>query len=73
MRFAMRLLKNKSRVFGQNIAPDCAYCANGAPGGCLKSKEMKDGRCAAFDYDPLRRRPRIAPPLPVPDAKGFEV
>lgn len=69
----MSLFKNKNSLFGRNIEPDCEYCANGSAGGCLKQKEMKNGRCAAFDYDPLRRRPRVAPPLRVPDAKEFEL
>ena len=69
----MGLLKNKNSCFGRNIEPDCEYCMNGAEGRCLRGREMKNGKCAAFDYDPLRRRPKVAPPLPVPDAKEFEL
>ena len=58
--------------FGQHIAPDCAYCANhDLQQGCLRGKALKNGRCVTFDYDPLRRMPKTAPPIPVPDEKEF--
>ena len=69
----MSLLKNKNTCFGRDIEPDCEYCANSADGCCLRGKEIKNGKCSAFEYDPLLRRPKVAPPLPVPDAKEFEL
>ena len=69
----MGIFKSKTSLFGSKIEPDCAYCTNNTAGGCLRQNEIKNGKCSAFDYDPLLRRPKVAPPLPVPDAKEFEL
>ena len=51
----------KNKLFEKNIKPDCRYCAFSANGqgstGCQKSKELKDGKCRSFSYDPLLRVP----------------
>ncbi len=52
----------KNKLFGRNIEPDCKYCANAVFDGytfvCQKSKQMKNGKCKSFDYDPLMREPK---------------
>lgn len=58
----------KKELFGNDIAPNCSYCRRngGKPGEkplCTLKLELKDGRCKRFQYDPLMREPRTAPPL----------
>ncbi len=52
----------KNKFFGKNISPDCSYCANAffenGIVACQKSRHMENGRCRAFNYDPLMRVPR---------------
>ena len=51
----------KYKLFGKNISPDCAYCMNAVPENgqlvCRRSKQIKDGKCRSFSYDPLQRVP----------------
>ena len=53
----------KKKLFQENIAPRCVYCAKGAPleeGRILCSKKGVVGggdRCGRFQYDPLKRVP----------------
>lgn len=60
--------KRKKALFGANIEPDCRYCRhNGAKQGdeplCTLRLEAKEGKCKKYEYDPLMREPRSAPPL----------
>ncbi len=59
--------KNKKLPFGKNIRPSCAYCKYGVDQGekrlCSLHKEMKNGNCKKFSYDPLLREPHTAPTL----------
>ena len=62
----------KRKAFGQNIEPRCEYCQNGhesADGRMIlcprKGIVERSASCRKFCYDPLRRIPRTAPPLPV--------
>lgn len=60
--------KRKKPLFGANIEPDCGYCRhNGAKSDetplCTLRLSPKNGRCKKYEYDPLRREPRTAPPL----------
>lgn len=52
----------KNKFFGKNITPDCSYCSHAvlANGGitCQKSRQISEGKCRSFDYDPLMRVPR---------------
>ena len=52
----------KNKYFGKNISPDCSYCGNSVLDNgafaCKKSKQIIDGKCRAFDYDPHLRVPR---------------
>ncbi len=52
----------KNKLFGNNISPDCSYCANAffenGIVACRKSKHISDGKCRSFSYDPLMRVPR---------------
>lgn len=51
----------KNKLFGKNISPDCSYCEHAVfeQGriSCAKAKQLIDGRCRAFSYDPLMRTP----------------
>lgn len=52
----------KNKLFGRNISPDCSYCENSffenGIVGCKKSRHIDNGKCKAFDYNPLLRIPR---------------
>lgn len=49
----------KSKLFGNNISPDCVLCDNydESAGMCLKKKEIKNGKCRKFAYNPTLRVP----------------
>lgn len=59
--------RKKAPLFGGSVEPSCAYCRHnsGSEGQVLCSlrKERKDGSCKNYQYDPLMREPRVAPPL----------
>lgn len=60
--------KKKKALFGANVETDCRCCRrNGAKQEdeplCTLRLKPKDGKCKKFEYDPLRRQPRSAPPL----------
>ncbi len=60
--------RRKKSLFGAGIEPSCQYCRRnggrqGAPALCTLHLEPKNGRCKQYEYDPLRREPRTAPPL----------
>lgn len=52
----------KNKLFGKNITPGCSYCTNShfdrGMVGCKKARRIIDGKCRAFEYDPLLRIPR---------------
>ena len=55
----------KSKLFGKNINPDCRYCdfaeiGNDIVAGqiCQKGKQIYNGKCRSFSYNPLLRVPR---------------
>ena len=55
------------KIFGSNIAPDCAYCHHSAPieDGfiCIKKKQLINGKCKSFSYNPLMRVPKTQPKM----------
>lgn len=52
----------KKKLFGQNISANCSYCENSIFEKdmvyCKKSKRINNGKCRAFSYDPLMRKPK---------------
>ncbi len=52
----------KKKLFGNKIIVDCSYCNNSFIQNycleCAKSKQIKNGKCRSFSYDPLLREPR---------------
>ncbi len=52
----------KNKMFGANIAPKCEYCDNFSRDqssyGCLKKREIKNGKCRKFEYNPILRTPK---------------
>ncbi len=52
----------KKKLFGNKIITDCVYCSNSDYDGyvvdCKKGKQIKNGKCRSFEYDPLMREPR---------------
>lgn len=53
----------KKSLFGKNIPVNCAYCENSDIENdilfCKKAKQVKNGKCRAFKYDPLLRMPNV--------------
>lgn len=52
----------KNKLFGSNIQPDCRYCDNFSHDpnnfGCIKRREIKNGKCRKFMYNPILRTPK---------------
>lgn len=50
------------KLFGNNIVPDCGYCDNyntdGEQNFCEAKKEIKNGKCRKFLYNPTLRTPK---------------
>lgn len=70
----------KQKLTGKGIAPKCEYCSFGklAPDGntvlCVKKGIVAvDGSCGKFDYDALKRTPKIPPSLPEFTAEDFKL
>lgn len=72
------MLKRK-KLFGGSIAPNCEYCAHSSDREentffCKKWKHaQRPQKCKYFYYDPLKRIPLVAPPLPKMDAEDFAI
>lgn len=49
------------KLFGANITPSCAYCANASSEQgivfCSKNRQLENNKCRKFRYDPLLRVP----------------
>lgn len=68
----------RKKLFGNNIDTSCEYCSNAEKAGdgviiCKVSREIKDGKCPKFKYNPLLRVPKTLPNLPKYDPKDFEL
>ena len=57
----------KKRLFGNTIAPSCAYCEHSGKEGdsqyCTVNKTLKNGKCRKFKYNPIMREPKGMAPL----------
>ena len=51
--------KKKTKMFGNAIDPDCAYCSENADGTCRLGRKQRP--CSSFRYDPLKRTPENLP------------
>lgn len=72
----MMFRKKDKRFFGNDIAPDCAYCAYGSGTGesirCSAGAGARaSGPCPRFRYDPLKRAPDGTPELPKHTPEDF--
>ncbi len=66
--------KKKKPLFGASIEPECGYCVHFAGDGGEGSCELgRDGPCAEFAYDPLRRSPFRPPRLEKHDPGEFKL
>lgn len=61
----------KKKLLGNDVEPDCAYCAHAAENGCALGAGSRP--CGRFRYDPLRRTPEAAPPLKPHDPDEFKL
>ena len=69
--------KNNNDLFGKQIEPNCAYCANSlqVQGDirCRIGQIPEEMCCRQYIYDPLRRAPRGEPKLGNFTAEDFEL
>lgn len=67
----------KKKLFGNNIQPDCSCCnyfvEDSESVYCLKNREIKNGKCRKFDYNPLLRVPKSAPKMMNFSKEDFEL
>lgn len=60
----MSFFKNRKRIFGEKISPDCKYCryiSEDEEPSCKYG--TPDTPCKKYEYDPLKRTPMNAPAL----------
>ena len=69
-----------AKLYGKNIAPDCAWCERGILSAdkanilCVKKGVRVPGeKCGAFRYDPIKRVPNQNPALPEFSSEEFEI
>lgn len=66
----------KRKLFGNNIEVNCSYCRNfiNDDGNyCNKNREIKNGKCRKFDYNPLLRVPKSEPVMMQFTKEDFEL
>ena len=71
-------MKFYKKLFGNNIDPNCEYCDNCEEAGqnikmCKAKKEIINGKCRGFKYNPLLRTPQQISNLPKYNPKDFEL
>lgn len=66
-----------NKLFGNNIDTSCEYCSNAQKINgiilCKTNREIINGNCSRFKYNPLMRVPKTAPNFPQYDPKDFEL
>ena len=64
-------------LFGNNIEPDCEYCDRYDKSGdeffCSAKKEIKNGKCRKFIYNPTLRTPKGEAELMSFSKEDFEI
>lgn len=80
-RFALRndindsVIKMKQQIFGKNIVPSCIYCEHSKTEGdsqfCTVNKQLQNGKCKKFKYNPIMREPKGMAPLKEFDREEF--
>ena len=66
-------------LFEKKMDPRCSYCSRSARLDdetvmCIKKGVVPAGyHCRGFQYDPLKRVPRVSPPLKQYDQKDFSL
>ncbi len=65
------------KLFGKNIEPNCTYCDNfntdAESAFCEAKKEIKNGKCRKFSYNPTLRTPNIEAQLMQFSKEDFEI
>ena len=67
----------KKQLFGKNIVPSCVYCEHSKNEGesqfCTITKQLKNGKCKKFKYNPIMREPKGMAPLKSFDKEDFSL
>lgn len=65
------------KLFGNNIEPNCEYCdrynKDGESYFCEAKKEIKNGKCRKFSYNPTLREPKGYAMLEKYSKEDFEI
>ena len=65
----------KKQIFGKNIVPSCVYCEHSKTEGesqfCTVNRQLKNGKCKKFKYNPIMREPKGMAPLKSFDKEDF--
>lgn len=65
------------KLFGNNINPDCEYCdyynKDGEQNICEAKKEIKNGKCRKFLYNPTLRTPKSEAKIQQFSKEDFEI
>ncbi len=66
------------KLFGKNIEPKCEYCRycvnrKGGASVCRYGLPSEDKVCRKYEYDPLKREPRVLPSLQRFTADDFKL
>ncbi|WP_099204049.1 hypothetical protein [Scatolibacter rhodanostii] len=63
----MSLFRRKKKLFGNYIEPSCDYCSHNAGKKenihCSLQLVFSDKGCKKFEYNPLKRIPKVQPVL----------
>lgn len=69
------VINMKKQLFGKNIVPSCVYCEYSKNEGesqfCTANKQLKNGKCKKFNYNPIMREPKGMAPLKSFDKEDF--
>ena len=71
------VIEMKKQLFGKNIVPSCVYCEYSKNEGesqfCTVNKQLKNGKCKKFKYNPIMREPKGMAPLKTFDKEDFSL
>ena len=67
----------KYELFGANIEVNCGYCDNFCTDeenfGCRLNREIKNGKCRKFTYNPTLRIPKAEVRMMTCSKEDFEI
>lgn len=65
--------KKTNKAFGKNVEPDCIYCLLNNGDDEIICQNYQGDVCKKYKYDPLKRKPKISPPMKKFTEDDFEL